>query len=532
MVSLFIVDDEKTTREGLATSIDWKEIGIDSVKTASNGKNALNLMESIKPDLLLCDIRMPKMDGIELATKIRERYPDCKIIFISGYSDKEYLKSAIHLRAIEYIEKPFDIIVIKTILKKAVDEIEEINIKTTTEKINSERFNDESIIIYQKIMSSMLGIPYNTNDIFRKFGGISVELPLNGIYKCATVLFNWENSDMVDGYKNKQICRRILEKVNYAGESGFASIGGFVDDSTMAAAICCSNEECKTIDNIIFKNLLDDLLHAIGNSCTVTIGCGKQVLHIDELPDSYQSTAYAKISQFYFGVNKVYDHTDFHPTIYTINDDILAKFSDLLLVESSVMSIRFIKDLIHNISLHMDPNTNKIKNLIFRLLLIVQEIAKRRRLIDKPEDIYEKYIWKEIDQLLTLEDLAHLVILSIENLFLPSDQNDFSRKKIRVILGYIANHYTEKNFSIKAIAENVYLSQSYLCAFFKKEKGKTINTYINELKINKAKELLSDSSMKIYEISTYVGISDSNYFCDFFKKYTGYTPTEYRNKVI
>ena len=108
MIKLIIVDDERVTRESLRDYIPWAELGIESVLTARNGTEALTLFESNRPNIVLTDIRMPKMDGIQLAERLREIEPRCKIVFLSGYADKEYLKRAIQLQATSYVEKPID----------------------------------------------------------------------------------------------------------------------------------------------------------------------------------------------------------------------------------------------------------------------------------------------------------------------------------------------------------------------------------------------------------------------------------------
>ena len=97
MINLLIVDDEKTTRDTLYHKIDWEGLGITSVAVARNGLDALAVCQDFEPDICLCDVKMPKMNGIQLGYCLREKFPDCKIIYLSGYCDKEYLKSAICL---------------------------------------------------------------------------------------------------------------------------------------------------------------------------------------------------------------------------------------------------------------------------------------------------------------------------------------------------------------------------------------------------------------------------------------------------
>jgi two-component system response regulator YesN len=109
VLKVLIVEDERMARETLRDFVPWRELGIEGVETAENGAEALEKISHCMPDLLLCDIRMPRIDGLELANIVRERNQECGIIFLSGYSDKDYLKTAIRVRAADYIEKPINI---------------------------------------------------------------------------------------------------------------------------------------------------------------------------------------------------------------------------------------------------------------------------------------------------------------------------------------------------------------------------------------------------------------------------------------
>lgn len=117
---LMIIDDEDNTREGIAERISWDKIGISQIEQADDGVNALKKALDFKPDIILTDVRMPRMDGIELSFKLREVFPECVIIFMSGYADKIYLKSAIQLKAVSYLEKPINLQELAQAVKDAV----------------------------------------------------------------------------------------------------------------------------------------------------------------------------------------------------------------------------------------------------------------------------------------------------------------------------------------------------------------------------------------------------------------------------
>ncbi|MDW7659252.1 MAG: response regulator, partial [Bacillota bacterium] len=109
MFKMIVADDEPATRQGIRTAINWPMLDIEIIGEAANGAEALEMVRALDPDILICDIRMPKMDGITLAGILRSEKPDLQILFLSGYSDKEYLKTAIRINAVDYLYKPFEL---------------------------------------------------------------------------------------------------------------------------------------------------------------------------------------------------------------------------------------------------------------------------------------------------------------------------------------------------------------------------------------------------------------------------------------
>ena len=122
-MKVLLVDDEKYTREGIIENLNWRELGVSVCAVCEDGKSAYEKAQSFKPDILITDVRMPIMDGISLARKIHEDFPYCKIIFMSGFSDKEYLFAAMRLKAVEYVEKPIHLEELSKAIVNAVEEI-------------------------------------------------------------------------------------------------------------------------------------------------------------------------------------------------------------------------------------------------------------------------------------------------------------------------------------------------------------------------------------------------------------------------
>lgn len=122
--SVLVVDDEKMPREILRGRLPWEELGVDRVEDAEDGAQALELARQHRPDIIISDVKMPRMNGLELAGAVREMYPECQFIFLSGYTDKEYLKGAIKLRAASYVEKPIDLEEVADVLRQVIAELQ------------------------------------------------------------------------------------------------------------------------------------------------------------------------------------------------------------------------------------------------------------------------------------------------------------------------------------------------------------------------------------------------------------------------
>lgn len=135
-MKLLIVDDEELTRSGLVSSIDWEKLGITEIRQASDGIYGLQEARDFLPDIVLCDVRMPRMNGITMLEQIETFLPQVAGIFMSGYSDKEYLKAAIKLKAINYIEKPIDPAEIAETIQKAVEQCQKQSLEQLAASMN------------------------------------------------------------------------------------------------------------------------------------------------------------------------------------------------------------------------------------------------------------------------------------------------------------------------------------------------------------------------------------------------------------
>lgn len=531
MINLIIVDDEETTRNGLAELIPWNELGIDAVKTAKNGLDALELAESFTPSIMLCDVRMPKMDGIELAKRIRELYPLCEILFLSGFSDKEYLKSAIQVSAVDYLEKPVDIetlmSVFSNIIKKLLNNIQKAS---DNEKLKS-NLSENIHLLRQEIVQELLYNDTTLNCLSNKYGPEILKFSNKSVFSVVSIKFNWV--PLSNEEEKSIINKKILKMLNTSEICGsFNILSGFTNDKFLVLII---DEEVYCEDskfNSFLYNVIELLLQQSDNKFSVSIGCSNSVKDTSFISESYKATLISLKQQFYHGINKVFYTQKPDAYSYEIDKELFTKFKKLLRNNSITDALNLIHKLTLDISASQDNDINKIKNIYFDLVRILLEVTMKWDSHASGEDNENKYIWQEIDSQVTLRGLSDFLISNLETIYRKTDDNEASIKKVTEIKKYILCNYTDNQISIQSISDHTSLSQTYLCAFFKKSTGMTLNEYITELRIEKAKELLKDSRIKLYEITSSIGFTDVNYFSTLFKRHTGFTPSELREKNL
>lgn len=194
IMRLMIVDDEERTRELLKNYMPWEEIGISELATAKNGQAALELALTWKPGIVLCDIKMPKMDGIEFSKAYRAIDPRCKIIFLSGFSDKEYLKSAIHVKALTYIEKPVNLEEVRQAVQDALVLCKEEE-HTNSEQKRLQEHADRSLpFLRQEMVRKLIKHPQSTHIERALQSTETFLLPVKGPYTAGVASLYWNSS--------------------------------------------------------------------------------------------------------------------------------------------------------------------------------------------------------------------------------------------------------------------------------------------------------------------------------------------------
>ena len=531
MVKIIIVDDEKNTREGLKKCIPWKSMGIEIVGEAEDGIMALDLSFRLKPDIILCDIRMPRMNGIEFATRLREKLQDCKIIFLSGYSDKEYLISAIHLKAVSFIEKPVNIKELKSILDNTASMIIEERQKKDIENEKNYKIEKSVPIVAQYISLSLIN-NNNLEDLTDKLKLAGLNLPLSGQYMTLLLKFIKSGnmpSDQLQGYFNKIL--KIIDSI-YIEES-LTGISGVKDALCIISHILVNKSLGDTFIKSVLEKIGRNICTEIGEikRDTFIIGAGRRVKGLENIHHSYREAAVALQQSFFSTADTIVFFEEATGEPYIFNTDLEKQFIEHLKMGDMDAAMDFITRLGKDISNHRNTIVDYVKNAFYNLLLHLYSFAEERG-----ADIFEQkdkknLLRQNIEGFSTLNELKDFAIVMIEKLFQCINRKNNTSKAVYEVMKYIQAHFSDNELSIKTISGYLHLTDTYLCMLFKNATGKTINDYITEIRIEKSKELLKSRGFTLYKIASSIGYGNSKYYAAIFKKITGMTPSEYREKI-
>ncbi|KWX85379.1 AraC family transcriptional regulator [Paenibacillus riograndensis] len=529
-MKLLIVDDEERTREMLCKHIDWAELGILEVESARNGMVALERCQDFKPDIVLCDIRMPKMNGIEFAKQLRQIGASCKLLFMSGFSDKEYLMSAIRLNALDYIEKPINLDKVRNAVQVAVESRKQEEKKRLEERQLQDTCDEGLPYLRQEMVRKLITVPGSLNVSKALKSRETFLLPAQGPYTVIASSLYWQSPQYSGDPKLVQ--EALLRELNMNRELALLhGICGFDARQFLVFILPGAFGSSYQEQRGVLEELYTETAAIIGGNIRFRMGIGEPVKELLQIPDSYRTALDACSLHYYSeGSRLIFASALGGNRVLATDWDMVRSLRGLLKQEELEAARKLIMNWTEQARAARDLDIARLKDSYFQFLLVILDVAVQMGFTDTDEDTERRYIWKEIDQVPDLASMEEYILSFLELFQLPPEAGAGSTK-MREIVQYIHKHFYEKGFAIPDIANHVGMNETYLCSLFKKQRGGTIKEYISSLRVEKAKELLLDKELKLYEVADRTGFTDANYFTTFFKKYAGCTPSEYRERM-
>ncbi|MFC3800058.1 helix-turn-helix domain-containing protein [Cohnella sp. GCM10012308] len=357
-------------------------------------------------------------------------------------------------------------------------------------------------------------------------------LPLKGPYTIGAAHLYWNPSDYPENPKTTQ--ERILDEINgNLRIQELKAIAGFDSKNQLIVIVPGEYGSAYRNGRETIEELASILSGIAGKMIDLRLGIGQPAQSLLDIPKGYKYATLAAAHQYYRDDARPFFSADLreYGEIET-NWGEIRKLRDQLRKGEISEAGLIIQEWTKHARSCGDLDVLRLKDSYFQFLLAAMDIAFQLGIVNQQEELERRYIWKEIDRIPNLNKLEQFVLSFLNSFKDKLEDNEYSNSsKMREIDKYILSHFHLQGFTIRSIAEHVQLSETYLCTFFKKQRGITIKEHITETRVNKAKELLRDKNARLYDVALQLGFSDANYFGTFFKRHVGYTPIEYRERV-
>ncbi len=531
MYKVFLVEDEIVVREGIRNSLNWDSTGFQLSGEAADGEMAIPLIQEIKPDILVTDIEMPFMNGLQLSWYVKKNMPWVKIIILSGHDEFNYAREALSIGVTDYLLKPISSSELITVFNKLAMEIEEERKEVKDLEKLKVQLDENRVLFKEKFLNELsLGLVSSVDAVEK-----AAHFDLNIISRFYLV--------------------EIIE-IELGSETGSNDeYSEYVKVDAIIANILINNNDVikfkRSIEEIVllFKgdsaegleesaySLAQSIKYEIERStCSlVSIGIGSVAERINGIAKSFKDAEMAKNYRYIFGKNKIIGIRD-------VKEDGFDKIKLLQLKKNSMFDYlksgtktgfdAFFDDYFSRV------DKNGIKSTMYLYYIYMDVILDIARFVEELGGSLESIAPEIADvegliyKLESKEQFGIIIKEAVSKVLDYRDKKIINKYEsiISKARTYIDSNYSDPNLSLNTISKIVNVSPSHFSTIFSQETGETFIEYLTKVRMKKAMELLRSTTMKSSEIAYNIGYSDPHYFSYLFKKTTGFTPKEFRNE--
>lgn len=535
-IKVFLVEDEMVIRRGIKNSIDWEKEGYIFCGEASDGELAYPMIIKEKPDILITDIRMPFMDGLELCKLVKKELPNIKILILSGYDEFDYAKEAIRLGVTEYLLKPISSGKLLEALNGVSESIRREKEDKDLVRKYMEEMRENTEHEKQKFFEQMIAGNLSMADALET--GKKYEMNLSaGMYNLLLFRFTLGKENRKSGEllgEAEYAIEKLTERLEYVFE--------FQRDVEGWAFLLMADNEEQMSERV--KELSKDLEEIMKNYSTIAYfgGIGQPVARLRELEESFREAERALAARFTMELNRIISVEDIRmaQNVDTLDDIEITSFGEI--EKTRTMLEKFLNngaedeiDEFVDVYINELPEEN-LKSVLMHQYIIMDAYIVMMSFCEKIEGIegemqaQSEELKNSMKTIQTLEEIKNYIRMLLKKIIGVRDTISGRRYSdiIEIAKDQIRKTYMSDEISLNTIAAEVGMSPSYFSSIFSKEMGKTFVEYLTEIRMDRAKELLMCSSMKTSEIGYEVGYKDPHYFSYIFKKTQNCTPKEFR----
>ena len=532
MLKVLIVDDDFTARTNFKTMIDWEKDGFEICGEATNGQNAIPMIQENLPDIVITDMSMPLMDGVALIEYLSVHYPDIKTIALSGYEDFAYVKESMRHGAVDYLLKhKLDSASLLNILRMARDKI-------SREHKRMEQFvQSREILRRDFIQRLVLGELGDIRLIKEKIK--ELELPI-AVSHLELVVVAIDDFQHIKERFTQAETSRLISSITDLTEEILRDMGhalmSFVEDGKYVIIFHFANIRSELYIYNHVETTINRVQASIKRYLNITacFSLGRMFHNIGEISRYYKEADEKLSKRLIAGKDQIFrEQASMGNTVDFFNLDLKDEKQIMVAIKAGNMEkiTQYLNDIFDRI-IELKVSYKSIQMICAELIGLANRTAREASLdvkqIYSNEDIpYEEM--KKHETILEVKKWIGGVYERLVQLLLGTDISEYYMEPTKKAIKYIRQHYTQ-DLSLNQAAETIGVNSSYLSRIFKEDCGMGFAEYLNSIRVKQAQYLIERSDIKLREIVKLVGFNNYTYFFKVFKTAVGITPLEYKEK--
>ena len=533
MYKILLVDDEILVRDAIRENIDWEKLDCELIGDCENGKQAVEFVKTHEVDIVLTDILMPYMDGMELSHFLHDNYPDILIVIFSGFGEFEYAKKAIQYNVSEYMLKPVTAMELTKVIENMKEKLdsrkkEQRKMESLTQV--SQDYHKNANVIRSKALDCLVKCTRDVQVSLDELERMGITFQAASYRVAVFDIDTYSEMYQMDMDKQQESALMAFVLFNVGDEIVVREKAGVVyqEGNNRVCIIFAGNRTKEFSESIhrICHEIQKKVKEVIG--LETSIGIGSWVRSPYELIYSYRLAAKAIDYRYLLGGNLLFDMEE------KKTDNSIFLMKDLETLTEAIKSgdRRLMEETLGQIETEIKSALVEKSYACIYLQQVIRAIGNTcQSLSEEPEKIIaqREALLKAVTEQRMFSQAAALVEKYAQEVFdaLQELNSSSGQRQGMLAMDYIQKNYMDPGLSLNSICSYLNISTSYFSTIFKEMTGETFIEVLTRIRMEKAKELLENTTMKNYEIAEKVGFSDPHYFGISFKKITGKTPTEY-----
>lgn len=498
-MNLMIVDDESYVREGIERILSTCNLPDLSILKAANGHDALRMAVEHRVDIVISDVRMPQMNGLDMAKALLQELPRIKLIFISAYSELEYYRAAMKLRAVSFVEKPIVPEDLVAEVRRAHEMVQMENQRTQPALSRRDR---EQLMLLDLLHQNSVHIPSDASLVLHP------ERPL-ALYVIGR-LGAAPGARLLDDMEEA-----VHQLVAPAEHAVLCGMDGTYCILLVSVAMLSRRMVCQIAERVQAK------LHA----SPVFVTCA-MAANPDELQLALESARSDQRYSFFYPQAYFYHHLHtniIQSPVEICSSGVLSRLSGCVEESDAEGALQLVRQTLRQLLPPALCDPEHVRLSALQLINALEDSLRK----SGAEDIARSG-WQDFSALSSYDEVEHVLLARVASCFDLQKERTQDRRCIYLIKREIETRYADPELSVSSLAEKFRMSESYIGNYFKRHTGMTISGYLNTVRMEQAKRLLSDPTNRVSEVGQLIGIENTDYFTRRFKQYTGKTPSEYR----